>query len=212
MAVPSELASDAAVYPVSGRQGLLIFNPNIRFGSLSTDKVRRGITIGSGELAPGLTSSTSKREDHTVSTFSMQGWRGMCEARHASERTTEATGVGVSSQRGLHAETRESVVESNSYVCELTEREGKRLRLELGDTDGWVVDSAGTTVYSLSPIREKMTIKHPELRGYLIDSNSGSVAAVQTSFDGVVYFSRRLDAKQRAELAVVCVAIFLHQE
>jgi|SRR6188768_2738900 len=212
MAVPSELGTGAASYPVSGRQGFLLFNPNIEFGPFSTDKVRRGITIGSGELEPGLTSSTTKREDHTVSTFSMQGWRGMCEARHASERTTETTGVGVSSERGLYADKRESMVESSSYVCELKDLQGKRLRLELDDTSGWVVDSGGKTVYSLSPMREPMTMKHPELRGYLIDSTSGSVAAVQTSFDGMVYFSRRLDAEERAEVAVVCVAVFLHRD
>jgi hypothetical protein len=212
MAVPSELGTGAASYPVSGRQGFLLFNHNIEFGPFSTDKVRRGITIGSGELEPGLTSSTSKREDHTVSTFSMQGWRGMCEARHASERTTETTGVGVSSERGLYADKRESTVESSSYVCELKDLQGKRLRLELDDTSGWVVDSGGKTVYSLSPMREPMTMKHPELRGYVIDSTSGSVAAVQTSFDGVVYFSRRLDADERAEVAVVCVAVFLHRD
>jgi hypothetical protein len=212
MAVPPELGGDAASYPVTGHQGFLIFNPNIRFGPFGTDSVRRGITIGSGELEPGLTSSTSKREDHKVSTFSMQSWHGMCEARHASERTSETTGVGVSSQRGLYADKRESVTESNSYVCELTELHGKRLRLELDGTAGWVVDSAGSTVYSLSPIREQMTMKHPELEGFLIDSSSGSVAALQTSFDGVVYFSRSLDAKQRAELAVVCVAVLLDSD
>ncbi len=212
MAVPSELGG-AASYPVSGRQGLLILNPNIRFGSFATDKLRRGITIGSGELEPGLLSSTTKSERHTVSTFSMQSWRGMCAARHASERTTETTGVGVSSQRGWYAAQRESVVESNSYGCELTEVRGQRLHLELSDGAGWVADAAGKTVYSLSPIREPMTMKHPELRGYLIDSDfGGSVAAVQTSFDGVVFFSRSLEPKQQAELAVVCVAVLLHED
>ena len=142
----------------------------------------------------------------------MQAWRGTCEARHASERTTETTGVGISSQRGVYAEQSQSTVESSSYVCELTERRGKRLRLELDDTSGWVVDAEGSTVYSLSPMREPMTMKHPELRGYLIDSKSGSVAAVQTSFDGVVYFSRLLDAQQGAEVAAVCVAVLLHRD
>ena len=55
MAVPPELGAGAASYSVSGHQGLLIFNPNIRFGPFSTDQVRRGITVGSGELEPGLT-------------------------------------------------------------------------------------------------------------------------------------------------------------
>jgi hypothetical protein len=35
---------------------------------------------------------------------------------------------------------------------------------------------------------------------------------VQTSFDGVVYFSRAVDPQQRTELAVVCVAVLLHQD
>jgi hypothetical protein len=211
MAVPPELGAGATSYPVHGRQGFLILNPEIGFGSFTTNKLRRGITIGSGELEPGLLSSTSKRENHTVSTFAMQDWRGMCEARFTSESTTETTGVGISSERGLHADKTESVVESHSYVCELTGHEGQRLHLELSDSAGWVVDRGGIVLYNLSPIREKMTMKHPELRGYLIESNSNdSVAAVQTSFDGVVYFAQNLDSKQRAELAVVCVAVLLH--
>ncbi len=128
MAVPPELGGGAVSCPVRGRQGFLIINPNIGFGSFSTDKLRRGITIGSGELEPGLTSSTSKREHHTVSTFSMRGGRGMCEARHTSERTAETTGLGVSSQRGVYAEKSESVVESSSYECELTGPQGQRLQ------------------------------------------------------------------------------------
>jgi len=212
MAVPSELGGGAASYPVRGHQGFLFLNPNIRFGSFSTDEVHRGITVGSGELEPGLTSRTYKREDHTVSTFSMQGWRGMCEARQASERTTEVTGVGVSSEHGMYADSRESTTASKSYVCELTGAHQKRLHLELEDGAGSVVDSGGGIVYSLSPISEEMTMKHPQLRGYLIESKAGGVAAVQTSFDGVVYFSRAVDPQQRTELAVVCVAVLLHQE
>ena len=210
MAVPPELGSDAASYPVHGRQGFLFLNRNIGFGSFATDKLRRGITVGSGELDPGLTSSTSKREDHTVSTFSMQGWRGMCEARHTSERTTETTGVGVSSQRGVYAEKSESVVESSSYECELTGPRGQHTHVDLSELGGSVVDSTGSVAYSLSPIGENMTMKHPPLRGYLIEGSSGEgVAAVQTSFDGVVYFSRSLDSTQRSEVAVVCVAVLL---
>ncbi len=91
--------------------------------------------------------------------------------------------------------------------------QGQRLHLKLGELGGSVVDPEGGVAYSLSPIREKMTMKHPELRGYLIDSTSGeSVAAVQTSFDGVVYFSGSLESKQRSELAIVCVAVLLRED
>jgi len=208
MAVPPELGG-ADSYPVSGRQGFVILNPNIRFGSFATDQVRRGITVGSGELEPGLLSSTSKSERHTVTTFSMRGWRGMCEARHESETTTEITGAGVSSEHGAYWDKSQSVTQTDSYRCDLSAKD-RRLHLELGSAEGWVLDAAGSTVYRLSSIREAMTMKHPELRGYLIEAGSGGVAAVQSSFDGVVYFSRSVEPKQRAELAVVSVAVLLY--
>jgi hypothetical protein len=48
MAVPEEMetAGKVDVYPVSGRQGILLFEPKISFGPYKTVSIHRGITVG----------------------------------------------------------------------------------------------------------------------------------------------------------------------
>jgi hypothetical protein len=119
-------------------------------------------------------------------------------------------GVGVSSKEGLHADTRTRTFTTHSYTCELRGPDRRRLRLDLSGDSGSVLGEGDSIVYSISPLVEKMTWEHPQLRGFLIDSGEGKgLAFVQTSFDGVVVFSANLAGEQRDTLAVVCVAVLL---
>ena len=85
----------------------------------------------------------------------------------------------------------------------------------VGRDHGEVPDNAasiGTPAVPSQCMRAQRTTRCVrKLRSPTASSGAG-VAAVQTSFDGVVYFSANLERKQRTEVAIVCVAVLLREE
>ncbi len=197
MLLPADLARNADVYEVSGRNGLLLLDPPIEFGPYSTDDIDRGITVGSGSGSGGLFSKSEMMEYHTVSTFALRGWRGRCDAHALTTTESEVTGVGIAAKRGLHATKEVNVETTSGYDCDLTGPQGQRWRLELGDGRfGSVVDASRGEVYGIEDTAG----------GYVISEPDGDLVGAVGSL--VVLAKGRSEA-ERTAVAAVSVAVLL---
>src|SRR5262245_45025760 len=98
MVLPPKLQADAAVMPVSGRQGCIICNPAIRFGPFHTDEVHRGITESFQSSWSVLTDSVRANARRSFS-FVLEGpgrerWSVRCLAQARRVHIEEPVGVG----------------------------------------------------------------------------------------------------------------------
>jgi hypothetical protein len=205
---PAQLG-EADVYPVRGRQGLVILQLPIKFGPFRTDQLWRGITIGKGQLEPGELSKTTTAEQERICTFRMAGYTGRCRDYLKRTTTSEVTGIGISSKKGAHLERRDTIEEEHRYSCRLVHAE-EEIELVMAGFQRDVRAGDGGQIFTLTPVHEPWTMTHPAIDGFAIMAADGRfVGMIQTSFNGVVFMSKSLSQRERERLAAVAVGVFL---
>jgi hypothetical protein len=218
MNVPGDLAGKVDVYPVHGRQGLLLFDPAISFGPYRTMSIHRGVVASErSSVATGVFSSETHDSDRQQLDFVLQSsiagsWRGRCLAYSEQRSQTRVTGVHFGSEGSGFTEEQTPVSASSGYRCQLDGPAGEHWKLETDEHfgEGTVQDEAGEAVADIQRIGEPWSWNHQALEGNAIVSRTGEMwAAVQRSFDGAVYLSRELDPKQRAATAAICLALLI---
>jgi hypothetical protein len=218
MNLPEGLVGKAETYPVHGRQGLLLFEPQMSFGPYRTVSIHRGLAASEQtSVATGLTSSVEHDSARQPFDFVLQGpgpgaWRGSCVASSDVEVDTQVVGVHAGTNGSGFDREQMPVSATSGYVCQLDGPGAEHWELEADEqlSGGTVRDATGALVVGIRGIRESWTWKHPALEGDTLVSPDGETwAAVQRSFDGAVYLSRELDPMRRSALAAICTALLI---
>jgi hypothetical protein len=217
MPVPAELPKPVDVYEVSGRFGIVLLEPKIRFGPYITVQIRRGMTEGvSSANSEGLLKSEKHREAQQVFEFTLEGpggrpWKTHCVYTQTNHATSEVTGVHIDAN-GVSPHVKRRETETSKYECELEGPDGEHWFLA---TDGEryrgsVLDKKGNVVLEISTRLVSRPGKWDGLEAYLFTDGDGMlVAAVQRTYDGVVMLPASFTAPRRAGLAAVATALLI---
>lgn len=216
MPVPAELPKPVDVYEVSGRGGLLILEPKIRFGPYVTVEIHRGMELGSSEKHDeGLLSSEKKSLFEQAFEFVLEGpggsWKTRCVHSERVHSTSDVVGVHID-KHGVSPLVDERETRTSWYACDLTGPNGARWSLE---TDGeryrgQVHDEKGELVLQIRSRAASRPGKWDALEAYLFtDAKGASVAAVQRTYDGVVMLPAAFTPTYRAALAAVATALLI---
>lgn len=217
MPVPAELPKPVDVYEVSGRFGIMILEPKIRFGPYITVQIRRGMTEGvSSASSEGLLKSEKHREVQQVFEFILEGpggrpWKTRCVHTQTNHATSEVTGAHIDAN-GVSPLVKRRETETSRYECELGGPDGEHWFLATdGERDrGKVLDKKGDTVLEISTHVVSRPGKWDGLEAYLFKDVDGKVvAAVQRTYDGVVMLPASFAAPRRAALAAVATALLI---
>jgi hypothetical protein len=218
MNLPQGLAGRADTYPVEGRHGVLLLEPQISFGPFRTVSIHRGPMEGEHSSQPtGLLSSEQHDSERQQFEFVLQGpgsrtWRVRCTDASESATETQAVGVHVGTDGAGIVSEETPISERAGYTCQLDGPGDEHWTLA-ADRRLWrgtVRDAAKGLVVEIKGVSEPGTWKHPALEGNTLVSPSGEVwAAVQRSFDGAVVLSRDLDPGRQAALAAICSALLI---
>jgi len=204
MKTPAELGDEVDVFPISGRQGLLLFSPPIHFGPYSTTQLSRGVSRGEGHLEPGILSKSVRNQRHQISTFAIAGWRGSCDDYAYTKIEEDVVGLKVTSKDGAGLDERETGEQESGFACDLSGPSGHALHADLADAPATVRDEDGAAPYVIEPWTEGQG------RGFLIQREGGeAMAAAQVDFDGYVHLPKRLPEAERPPVLALLVAILL---
>jgi hypothetical protein len=222
MVLPPGLADRADVLEVSGLRAFHVWNHDIRFGPYRTTGTRVG-------LRSDDTTRWGVLDDHEIwrakrpLSFTLEGeacprWTASCLGEARRSRHEAAIGITTNGD-GLAIDRR--VVENTSeasFACSLESGSapGWRLRLSAGDASGFggtLVDAWGTAIAHVRAIDrqtgEPYTYAVPSPLGFLIETPSGPVAAVERAFAGKVLLDRHAPDDERCAFATVAAALLL---
>ena len=220
--LPPALRDQSDVLPVSGRQGLLSWNRDIRFGPYRTTGTRVGWrgddSTSWGVLDANYTWDSNRPVSFALEAATCQRWRARCLGKAHRRHREKAVGLEASGH-GLAIDRR--VVEDTSahgFECTLQPGDASAWQLVLSADNpsgfgGVLMDDRGSTVARIRATDRQTgrpyTYSVPSPVGFIIEASSADVAAVERAFDGKVILARSTPPTQRCALATVAAALLL---
>jgi hypothetical protein len=223
MVLPDTLRADADVMIVSGREGVVLWNPAVEFGPFRTVSLHRGWRSDSSTSWALLDSSDSWTAKYPFS-FVLEGpgserWNAGCTGY--AERTHRQKAVGLGSKdNGDFGILRRTVAFTayEVFECTFDGPAGRRSRLLMSDVDesgfgGVLIDEQNVVLARVrrtdKQIGKPYEYTVPSPLGFYVETNTGLHVAVERAFKGKVVFSRATPRDQATPLAALATALLV---
>lgn len=222
MVLPDALAGSADSYEVSGANGTFLpflFHQHVRFGPYSASA---GTGIASGEQSSATLFNGNREHDSESQSgwFKLAGpagaWSAQC-LRESHAEVVHAHTVEID-RAGVHVRNPAVGATSTSlFRCHLREPSGRQWRLELdldwsGSNAGRVLSDTDSLVFGPSYGQRHQPFGGARaMAGYVIQDETGPVAALDTGGNPHVWMKRSLALERRELMAAICVALIVQR-